>query len=148
MVKLLNIILLCQGTIASFISQPPSISKYHGAISGSTIRSRLYDVGWYGAYPQREFVTVEGRAVRPSLTKVDDRCDNGHMFIAPRGELVDMPGPMLLDAEGEIVWMELFWGKATDFRVQMYMGKPYITFWHGEDGWKSGNGSYVIVSCL
>lgn len=55
------------------------------------------------------------------------------------------PGPMILDADGELVWMEDRWGQAMDFRVQEYEGRDYLTFWRGVDSGTHGLGTYLMV---
>lgn len=67
-------------------------------------------------------------------------------FLTPRGLSVSTPGPVILDAEGKLIWMEQKWGMSTDLQVQLYQGNAYLTFWAGIDKVSLGNGSYYMVS--
>lgn len=106
--------------------------------------SYWYDAGFYGAYvgqPYRSFDLVSPRVNFHSRTS----CDPGYTFLSPRGDSVPSPGPMILDADGELVWMEDRWGQAMDFRVQEYEGRDYLTFWRGVDSGTHGLGTYLMV---
>ncbi|KAJ4516435.1 hypothetical protein HRR81_005974 [Exophiala dermatitidis] len=59
--------------------------------------------------------------------------------------MVPHPGPIIMDARGELVWMEDRYGQAMDFKVQQYRGHDYLTFWTGEDSGTFGTGSYVML---
>lgn len=52
---------------------------------------------------------------------------------------------MIVDDRGELVWFQALRGKtAMDFRVQIYRGRPVLTWWQGRfvRGW--GLGEYVV----
>jgi hypothetical protein len=53
---------------------------------------------------------------------------------------------MIVDDRGELVWFQPLRGKtAMDFRVQIYRGRPVLTWWQGRfvRGW--GQGDYVVA---
>lgn len=68
-------------------------------------------------------------------------------FLTPLGLPVPTPRPMILDAKGNLIWMEQRWGISTDLLAQHYQGNAYLTFWAGIDAVSLGNGSYYMVSC-
>lgn len=55
------------------------------------------------------------------------------------------PGPIILDNEGNLVWMGTEYGQAMDVKVQKYRGNDYITFWHGDDSGWFGRGYYLML---
>lgn len=59
--------------------------------------------------------------------------------------MVSQPGPMIFDAEGELVWMEDTYGQALDVKVQSYRGEQYLTFWTGVDSGTFGTGRYIML---
>ena len=73
----------------------------------------------------------------------------GYVFLAPfsgPGQL----GPLIVDEVGEPVWFHPFPAGsntvAADFRVQLYRGKPVLTWWEGNvtaNGY--GEGEYVVA---
>ncbi|RSL86363.1 hypothetical protein CEP51_002854 [Fusarium floridanum] len=104
-----------------------------------------FDWGWYGAYPHRNYESFGAQSPWPLVVKTDERCDNGYIFAEPRGFYVDTPGPVVLDNDGNLVWMETRWGEAMDVKVQRFNGKDYITFWHGTDNGTFGEGYYLML---
>lgn len=108
--------------------------------------SKWYDWGWYGAFPRMTYESFGAQSPWPSLLQTDDRCDDGYLFIEPRGVYVETPGPIMLDNTGNLVWMQTLWGQAMDVKVQQFQGKDYITFWHGTDNGTFGEGYYIMVS--
>ena len=64
----------------------------------------------------------------------------------PRGKVVESPGPMITDAQGELIWMEDSFGEVMDLKVQTYNGEDYLTFWSGIDDKTHGRGKYYMVS--
>jgi hypothetical protein len=55
-------------------------------------------------------------------------------------------GPMIVDANGGLVWYDPVPSgqRASDFRVQSYLGKPVLTWWEGMSGSGLGRGTDVI----
>lgn len=115
----------------------------------------LYDWGFYGLYPKTTFKSYELAAPRVNFLKWDEQCDDGYYLVSPRGSIVYSPAPVILDGRGNLVWTTdgNSFGKGrgiTDFKVQMYHGKPHLTFWGGVDGvhHRYGAGCYYIVCCM
>lgn len=57
----------------------------------------------------------------------------GDFFLAPyQGK--GMPGPMIVDQHGQLVWFHAVpvGDSATNFQVQNYAGKPVLTWWQGK----------------
>lgn len=105
----------------------------------------LYDLGLHGFGPSRRFVSFgeESRVIEISPAGAD--CDPGYTFLAPRGDSVPHPGPMILDASGELVWAKHNWGTTQDFKVQQYKGEDYVTYWQGDEEDGHGRGSWYMV---
>lgn len=109
------------------------------------LNSLWYDAGLYGAYVDHHYASSDH--VPPKVNFLQrQHCDSTFTFISPRGRSVPKPGPIILDSEGELVWMEDRFGQAMDFRVQQYRGEDYLTFWAGTDSGTHGTGSYYMVS--
>ncbi|KAL0258940.1 hypothetical protein SLS55_006445 [Diplodia seriata] len=105
-----------------------------------------YDQGLYGAYPWREYASFDLASPRVNVLTESTQCDPGYVFLEPRGRSVSTPGPMILDAEGNLVYMEKKWGEVMDFRPQTYMGETYLTFWSGTDDGTHGRGTYYMLN--
>ncbi|KAI5464832.1 ASST-domain-containing protein [Mariannaea sp. PMI_226] len=104
-----------------------------------------YDWGYYGAFPRKGYQSFGAQSPWPALARTDERCDDGYIFIEPRGQYVETPGPVILDNAGNLVWMQTRWGQAMDLKVQRYQGRDYITFWHGTDNGTFGEGYYLML---
>ncbi|KAI3390829.1 hypothetical protein diail_8560, partial [Diaporthe ilicicola] len=111
----------------------------------------LYDWGFYGLYPKTSFKSYELAAPRLNFLKWDETCADGFYLVSPRGSIVYSPAPVIFDGRGNLVWTtDDNFGKGrgiTDFKVQMYHGKPHLTFWGGVDGLhhRYGAGCYFIL---
>lgn len=106
--------------------------------------SLWYDAGLYGAYVDHEYVSSDHTPPKVNFLH-SESCDPGFTFISPRGKSVPKPGPIILDPQGELIWMDDRYGQAMDFRVQQYRGEDYLTFWAGTDSGTHGTGSYYMV---
>ncbi|CEL04131.1 hypothetical protein ASPCAL05263 [Aspergillus calidoustus] len=106
-----------------------------------------YDLGAYGFGPSRSYVSFQYESPVVEITAVnnDRACDSGYTFLAPRGDSVAHPGPMILDANGELVWMKHNWGTTHDFKVQRFQGQDFLTYWEGEQVEGRGYGSWYMV---
>lgn len=104
-----------------------------------------YDQGLYGAYPWREYVSFDLASPRVNILSESTQCDPGYVFLEPRGRSVATPGPMILDGDGNLVYMEKKWGEVMDLRPQTYKGETYLTFWSGTDDGTHGRGIYYMV---
>lgn len=107
--------------------------------------SYWYDWGLYGAYPRQSYESFSSASPWVNILQSDERCDAAYTFIEPRGDSVPYPGPVILDNEGSLVWMETKYGQAMDLKVQKYKGEDYITFWHGGDSGWFGRGYYLML---
>ena len=106
-----------------------------------------YDLGDYGAYPLTSYASFNLVSPRLNILQWNPQCEDGqYVFLEPRGGSVPTPGPMILDAKGNLIWMEGKFGQAMDFKVQRYKGEDYLTFWTGTDSGTHGTGSYYMVS--
>jgi Arylsulfotransferase (ASST) len=66
----------------------------------------------------------------PPVTVLKQGADNsnGDIFIAPQGI-----GPEIISTTGQVIWSHLvpLGEVATDFRTQIYQGRPVLTWWQG-----------------
>lgn len=111
------------------------------------------DKGAYGAYPVREYYSVDTKVPILNYLNWTSECasENTFYFITPKGWKVTNPGPMVLDYRGELVWAQRFenefGGQAYDLMVQEYLGEKFLTFWLGDDRIRGhGAGHFHMVS--
>ena len=110
------------------------------------VASKLYDLALDGAYAWQSYQSFGGNSPKLITTKQDERCHDGLVFLEPRGLHADRSGPVVVDNDGNLVWMPAAWSEATDVKVQQFNGKSYMTFWNGTDGNNMGEGAYIMVS--
>jgi len=106
-----------------------------------------------GSKPQPATMTFKSR---PDLTppvfnvvKHTDGATSGYIFVAPKHD-APQKGPEIVDGNGQPVWFDPVAGpdQAADFRVQVYQGKPVLTWWEGpvkSPILGTGFGHYVIA---
>ncbi|CBF80796.1 hypothetical protein AN8558.2 [Aspergillus nidulans FGSC A4] len=106
-----------------------------------------YDLGAYGFGPSRGYVSFEYESPLVQISQTDNStgCDDRYTFLAPRGDSVAHEGPMILDAQGELVWMKHNWDTTHDFKVQRYRGEDYLTYWEGSQVEGRGYGSWYML---
>lgn len=103
----------------------------------------------YGDYP---FQTFESTDLTPPAVsrKVDSpACHDGlFTFLTPRGKGVNEGrGMVILDDEGELVWMQKTEGQPYNLDVQEYKGAPHLTYWLGDDTVGGhGEGDYYLLN--
>jgi len=69
----------------------------------------------------------------------------GYIFLAPK-KYVDQAGPMILDDRGQVVWFDPLDARGvTDFKMQMYRGKPVLTWWQNTVNDGNGRSARVIM---
>lgn len=104
-----------------------------------------YDLGLYGFGPSKSYVSFGYQSPRVEILQWDPNCDSRFVFFAPRGDSIAHPGPMILDAKGELVWMKHNWGITQDFKVQRYRDQDYLIYWEGDEVEGRGQGSWYMV---
>lgn len=112
--------------------------RFHSGLS-------WYDLGLYGFGPSQSYVSFDDESPIVEISPAGAQCDPRYTFLAPRGDSVAHPGPMILDARGELVWMKSSWGTTQDFRVQRYKDQDYLTYWQGNEEDGHGCGSWYMV---
>jgi len=95
-----------------------------------------YDLGLQGLFPTQSFHSSPLSPVLPQYTKWDSRCGNSSstekILLTPRGPNVNgaSRGPTILDAKGELVWMDTnVYKNSMNLNVQEYQGESFLTFW-------------------
>ncbi|KAJ5311801.1 hypothetical protein N7476_007661 [Penicillium atrosanguineum] len=104
-----------------------------------------YDLGFYGFGPSQSFVSFDEESRIIEISPANAQCDPRYTFIAPRGDSVAHAGPMILDAQGELVWAKYNWGTTQDFKVQRFQGQDYVTYWQGDEEDGHGRGSWYML---
>ncbi|KAJ5811941.1 hypothetical protein N7474_008242 [Penicillium riverlandense] len=136
---LASIILLSVTAISSLrFLIVPNLRRLH-----LQVNLTLFDYGFYGFYPTRDYVSVEYKSPDVEIAQWDAECSHDYVFIAPHGNAVEDPAAMILDSRGNLVWMMPFFDGAQDFRVQEYLGAKYLTYWHGRGSWSMLDSSYI-----
>jgi hypothetical protein len=107
-----------------------------------------YNNGDYGHYPHQTFFSRAGiEAPRPNFMKPFTNCDDGsYLFVSLRGNYAEAK-PYILDAAGNLIWtFDHYVGEVYNLQVQDYRGKPYITYWAGDDSVGGhGAGKYYML---
>lgn len=90
-------------------------------------QSTAYDDGDYGGWPTESFRSTP--LIGPSLNilQKSDLCQDGYVMLAPEGNAVRTPGPMIIDQDGHLVWTKQY-GQTRDVSVYQFKGDPYLTF--------------------
>ncbi|KAE8146996.1 ASST-domain-containing protein [Aspergillus avenaceus] len=107
--------------------------------------SLWYELGLFGAHPTIQYESFYLESPEVDVLKWDPRCDDGYVFLSPRGHFYPEPGPLIYDNAGSLVWTENRFGMAMDLKVQRYKGQDYLTFWAGDDDGTRGLGSYYML---
>ena len=106
----------------------------------------LYDIAVYGAYPTVAYTTFDLEGPSTSIVAWNDRCDDGLILLSPFGPSVPGMGPVILDADGDLVWMASNLGTVMNLKVQKYQGENYLTFWAGAKFGGIGMGNYHMLN--
>ncbi|OJJ42525.1 hypothetical protein ASPZODRAFT_76544 [Penicilliopsis zonata CBS 506.65] len=104
-----------------------------------------YDWGLYGFYPSQSYASFEYESPSVEFAHWDPRCDERYTFFAPRGDSIHSPGPMILDAQGELVYLQPNMGVTQDFKVVQYRGESFLAYWEGEEVAGHGDGSWYML---
>ena len=122
-----------------------------GADADRFSKSKAYDNGKFGDFPVVEYKTSTLQGARANFYDHGGNCseDGLYVFLTPRGSAVQQPGPMVLDAKGNLVWTNPQYREPYNLNKQTYRGEDYLTFWAGDDGVRGhGSGMYYMVSRL
>ena len=111
-----------------------------------SLETPFYDLAVYGGYRTQDYVSYNLSSPRISQLRWDDECDNGFIFVTPQGKSVEHPGPMILNSQGNLVWMSAEFGVVMNLNMQEYKGQSYLTFWAGRKDGTFGSGAYYMVS--
>lgn len=110
--------------------------------------TRLGEPPGHGNGAVRRFVTRPD-LVPPAVT-INHRADGrspGFVFLGAKGGR-GQDGPMIIDDFGRVVWFRPMRNRelVTDFRTQIYRGKPVLTWWQGRLSGGDGRGEGVMYS--
>jgi hypothetical protein len=129
----LNVVGGSRGSFGFTVASPAPGIQYKRANAAPRVRD---DVSAFRSRPD----------LRPVSVHVTHRSRlPGDIFLTPwYGPIQD--GPMIVDANGGLVWFDPVPAglRASDFRVQRYLGKPVLTWWQGLSGSGLGRGNDVM----
>lgn len=109
-------------------------------------------IAWERLHGEYPYYTFESTDLTPPavVNKVDtsESHDGLFTFLTPRGTAVnESRGMVILDDEGDLVWMQKTVGQPYNFDVQEYQGIPHLTYWLGDDTVGGhGEGSYYLLN--
>ncbi|KGO44336.1 hypothetical protein PEXP_000270 [Penicillium expansum] len=103
-----------------------------------------YDLGVQGFGPDRNYISFDQESPIVETTPPNAECDSRYTFLAPRGDSIAHPGPMILNSAGELVWTKWNGGTTQDFKLQRYKGEDYLTYWQGDTADGYGRGSWYM----
>ncbi|KAL3423470.1 F-box domain-containing protein [Phlyctema vagabunda] len=114
----------------------------------SGLSFNAYDLGLYGISPTQHFNSFDLLTPFVKIFQWDDRCaqDGQVVLLSPRGYVVPNPGPVLMDARGNLIWATGEFGDVTNLQVQRYKGEDYLTFWAGQSRGPHSNGTYYMLN--
>lgn len=112
-----------------------------------TVQKRIHD-----KVPRGRLRSFRSRPdLEPPLVRVEGsakQTEPGYVFLSPKSkqDLVQA-GPMIVDNAGRLVYFRPLRGirAGTDFRAQVYKGKPVLTYWEGTSRVGIGVGELVIL---
>lgn len=104
-----------------------------------------YDLGGQGFGPDQSYISFDQESPIVEVTPPDAKCDPRYTFLAPRGDSIAHPGPMILNPAGELVWTKWNGGTTQDFKMQRYKGEDYLTYWQGDTADGYGRGSWYML---
>ncbi|KAG9856337.1 hypothetical protein KCU98_g1931, partial [Aureobasidium melanogenum] len=103
----------------------------------------------YGHYPYRTFESTDLTPPAVAHKIGSPACQDGLLtFLTPRGTAVnESRGMVILDDQGELVWMQKTEGQPYNLDVQTYQGAPHLTYWLGDDTVGGhGEGDYYLLN--
>src|SRR5205823_1178505 len=82
----------------------------------------------------------------PAAVRITKHGGAGDIFLAPQVGPFQQ-GPEIVGPSGELIWFNPLPKDyaATDFRVQVYQGRPVLTWWQGNESAGIGTGQDVIM---
>lgn len=110
-------------------------------------QSAEYDDGAFGEWPTECYRS--NPVIGPSLNLLQDSqlcLDGQYTFLAPAGQAVDTPGPMLIDQDGHLVWTKQY-GPTSTVGVYSFQGTTHLTFCVGKDyvaGYGDADTCYMV----
>ncbi|KAJ5374390.1 hypothetical protein N7517_006396 [Penicillium concentricum] len=128
------------GLVAFYLFAVPQLLRFR-------FRTDLswYDLGAQGFGPDQNYISFDQESPIVEITPSGAKCDRRYTFLAPRGDSIAHPGPMILNADGELVWTKWNRGTTQDFKVQRYKGEDYLTYWQGDTTNGLGQGSWYML---
>ncbi|KAJ9328079.1 hypothetical protein DTO027B5_926 [Paecilomyces variotii] len=109
-------------------------------------QSDNYENGEFGEWPQQTYHSSHIIGPVVDFLQRSNRCDDGqYTMLSLRGGQVPSPGPMILDAKGNLVWRAEDYVQPYGLSKYTYKGEDYLTFWAGNDAIGHGEGMYYML---
>ena len=143
-IAIISIVCLASALLLLFVVLQSVIAPLI-VLAAPTWETFFYDLGFYSAYRTRSYTSFNMTSPGISQNRWNDRCEDGYVFLTPKGESVSHIGPTILDSEGNLVWMSNNYKTATNLKVQEFKGKRYLTFWSGKQAGTAGAGDYYML---
>jgi Arylsulfotransferase (ASST) len=110
------------------------------------LETPFFDLGVYGAYRSRKYVSFNLTSPLLTTPRWDDQCDDGsYVLLTPKGASVPHAGPTIVDTRGNLVWMSNKFNDSMNLQVQQYKGENYLTMWAGSKVGGQGKGVYHML---
>ncbi|RAL09342.1 uncharacterized protein BO97DRAFT_472561 [Aspergillus homomorphus CBS 101889] len=104
-----------------------------------------YEHGLFGSHLTLSYESIDIESSEVLVKQWGPHCEEGYVFLSPRGHSYPEPAPLIYDYRGNLVWMGRAFGEFMDLKIQQYKGQDYLTFWAGEFDGTRGIGQYYMV---
>lgn len=86
------------------------------------------------------------RPVYSAGEQAPDPAEERLFFLGVKGDRSPLVAPLVVDADGQPVWIGEAGGNVYDVRVQTYRGEPVLTYWRGTVAEGYGEGEIVVLN--
>src|ERR1700754_1484080 len=106
----------------------------------------FFDLGVYGAYRYKSYVSFNLTSPLLTTPRWDDQCDDGsYVLLTPKGDAVPHAGPTILDTRGNLIWMSNAFNDSMNLNVQSFNHQNFLTMWSGTKTGSKGKGVYYLL---
>lgn len=111
-------------------------------------KSAEYDEGKLGKWPHQLYRSSNAIGPILNVQQHDPSCDDDgrYFLLGPFGDDVSLPGPVILNHQGSLVWNDPSYGQTWALDVKTFQGNPYLTFWADKRRGRSNAAWYLVRS--
>ena len=110
------------------------------------LKTAFFDLGVYGAYRSKSYVSFNLTSPRFTTPRWNDQCDDGsYILLTPKGDSVPHAGPTIVDTRGNLMWMSNRFNDTMNLKVQKFRDQNYLTMWAGSKVGGQGKGVYHLL---